>query len=103
MVVKQRLVAGGIGELHLGQARSQAVGRQIVQGVPVDLGDSSTKIAPDEILVAFELCLDHNEGKVGSRIHVARHLLHLFDLGLDVPIDALEQPVCRPAACVMPG
>jgi hypothetical protein len=37
-----------------------------------------------------------DQGKVGLGIHVARHLLDLFDLALDSIIDALEKPVGRP-------
>ena len=97
VVVQQGLVAGRVGELHLGQARAQGVGREVVQRVAVDLGDARAQVAAHQVAVALELGLDHDQGEVGLGVRVARHLLDLFDLVLDVVVDALEEAIGGPA------
>lgn len=97
MIVQQRLVAGRVGELHVGQPCAQGVGRQVVQGMAVDLCEAGAQVAAHEVFVAFELGLDDNEGKIGLGVHVARELFDFFDLLLDGRVDALEEPVGWPA------
>lgn len=58
---------------------------------------AGSEVASDQELVPLELGLDDDEGEVGLGVHVARHVLDLFDLGLYPPVDALEESSRRPA------
>ena len=97
VVVQQSLVAGCIGELHLGETSTEGVGREVMECMAVYLGQTSAQVAAHQILEALELSLDDDEGEVGLGIHVARHLLDTLDLALDIIIDALKQAIRGPA------
>lgn len=67
-----------------------------MRSVRIHLGNASPEITPDEVLVPLQLGLYDNEGKVGFRIHVTRHVLDFLDLALDPVIDAFEKASGRP-------
>lgn len=59
------------------------------------------QVAPHKKLEALQLCLEHHERKVGPRVHVARHLLHLFDLAFYAvvyPVEELAGPSYLPVS-----
>ena len=91
MVVEQGLVPRRVGQLGRREASSQGRGGQVMKGVPVDLGNPGSQVAPHDELVALKLGLDDNQGKIGLGVHVARHLLDLLNLLLDTLIYALEE------------
>lgn len=58
---------------------------------------SSSKITADEVFVPLQLRLNNNEGEVGLRVHIARHLLDFLDLFFYAVVYALKEAISRPA------
>lgn len=64
-------------------------------GVETNLCYTRAQVAPHEELEALQLRLEHDERKVGARVHVASHLLHLFNLAFYAvvyPVEELARP-----------
>lgn len=60
------------------------------------LGYSGSQITSHDVFVPLQFGLNDDQGEVGLGVHIASHVLDLFDLGFDALVDVLEEPVGRP-------
>jgi hypothetical protein len=116
MEVQQRLVSRGIGDFRRRELRAEIRVGEVMQRILVDLQGQSVRVplpkrtawshahlcdpgseeAAHEVLPPLELGLDDDEAKVGLGVHIARHLLDLFNLQPDAIVDALNEAILRP-------